>query len=61
MEYYKQWDCPECDHENYQRCLNMSEYKGKPVFDYMMFEQEFITCEECDHQFGTGDIEIISA
>lgn len=44
MDYYKQWDCPRCDGENYQLCGNFVTHNGRPVFDYMMFEQEYIIC-----------------
>lgn len=57
MEYYRQWDCPQFDHENFELCLNVVERNGRPVFDYMMFEQEYVTCKECDCSFGTGDID----
>jgi len=60
MEYYTQWDCPQCGHENYSLGLNGCEHNGRPVFDVQMFSQEFTTCDKCGNQFGTGDIEIFS-
>ncbi len=51
--------CPKCEHENYERGLNMVKHKSLPVFDPQMFAQQSGTCEKCECEFGTGDIDII--
>ncbi len=53
-------ECPECGHENYRLGFNGIEHKGRPVFDVQMFSQEMMTCDECEVNFGTTDIEILS-
>lgn len=60
MEYYTHSNCPKCDADVYDRCLNLVEHKGRPVFELDQNSQTSMTCDECGCNFGTGDIDILN-
>lgn len=59
MEYYLHYECPNCEEDVYERCLNTIEHNGIPVIDLDDNSQTCMTCHKCDCDFGTGDIDVI--
>ena len=58
MEYYRHYECPECEADCYDLCWNLCEHKGKPVFELDENSQTQMTCDECGCEFGTGDVDV---
>jgi hypothetical protein len=61
MEYYVEWNCPNCDETNYYGPnLTMIKHKGQPVVMLGEGEQTSLECEYCDTRVYTGELELLT-
>jgi len=59
MDYYIEWDCPECDETNYAG-VNRTylKHRGLPAISYDDSACQSFTCSECSVTSFTGDLEL---
>lgn len=60
MDYYIEWDCPNCDETNYYGVIRTYlEHKGLPAVSLTMGAQQSYTCEHCGKTCYSGDFDLI--